>query len=394
MRTAILLGLAVLLLEGSAVAVRLHGSRRPASAARSREEGSITEMRTLLIVLLLAAPALADPTPGSWKVTEHSGRARGPVQVGTPSGNADRMLAAAGALSVDHDTIAHTCLFKSDQNGNASASSNCWFSLVFVGSSKATDHRWEITTKVRGTGYGIADSDWEASCWAESLSIVQFSGDNANAGVGTLAVHDGAEAVFSIGVPSGFIVTVSEGARQKGQDDYAVAIPRHTAGKGKACRVRVRTYVAAAAGARSTISSALASTWGSLYGDLKMVGKCRLPDGTAVEDTFSVWEPEVEAEPEQEVTEPTGGVEYKPGDIPTDKPTDEEREKGEVEEEAVDAKDLEGAPDETETPAEEEPGDTATPSGEGEEGDGGDVTTDPDGGDASDPPADDGETPK
>lgn len=350
--------LIALLLEASAIALDLRKPRRPRSAAAHRAEER-SEMKTILMVLVLAAPALAGP--GSWKAVLYGDAVLPTNRGGTCSGNAQKLDVLAHDLLTTIDAYAATDLFHADEAGSAWDTSTSWYSLEFCGSDEAVEHKWTITTVIKGAGSAETFVSLEGSAYADSLQVIQFVGDHDNCGVGQLAVDDSTGVSYSLMVPLGFSATLSKSARTQGEDSYGVKVPRATAGEGKVCRVRADASVEAAIGASCVVTNAGAWIAESteLKADLTMTGTC-VYRGLKVEDTLRIeWVPA--SDPTATVEEPSGGVEEEdPTDIPTDTPTDDERE-GEDGGPTIDAGDL---------PDEAPGGDAVEPDEDEEDGDG------------------------
>lgn len=280
-------------------------------------------MRTLLMILLIATPTLAQTRADvGWRVIEQGGNLKHQPSMGFASGNAMVMEVYAEPLLTSVWAIASSDLFSANEDGVAMDSETVWYSLTFVGNkAETTKHKWKIESRIHGWGIATTFVALHGGCWADSLEIVKISGDHNNEGTGTLAVSDTGGASFSIGVPAGLSVRVGKTTRSRGTDSYRVDKEVASAGDGMVCRVRVDSWAKAHVAAKTLIGSAGSSAWGRLRADLVMTGSC-VWKGIRYTDTFSTAEGPEETRTTTEP--PTGGFGHEDG-VPTDQPTDEER---------------------------------------------------------------------
>jgi hypothetical protein len=326
-------------------------------------------MRSILMFFVLAAPAFAGP--GTWKVVEQGDRYDAGMKTEKKSGNAKKLEASAGALRSRVDTDAETDFTSADEGGAAQSDSTSWYTLSFAGSADTTDHRWKITSRVHGDGEGHAYANLDCDAWADTLQIIQVSGDDDNRALGQIAVDDTGGVSYSLGVPVGFRVSLNKKSRTRGQDVFSVDTAHSTCGPGKACRVRVDAWAQASLQADSTLGAGSALAWGTLRADLEMKGYCRLATGETINDRLLIDGVTHDGEPVNHLDGPSGGFTHADG-VPTDQPTAAER-NGTPEDPGTDAEDPDAGTTDPST-TEPDPGTADDPS-----------TTEPDPGTSDDP---------
>ncbi len=324
----------------------------------------------LSLVAFLAAPSpvAAKPGPGSWRGVHW----RGPHTAAGKS-DPDKLFVAAADLSSRMSATMGTGSYLPDQEARGSEGCTTWLGLEFVGSDEeTTDHKWTITTLIHGLGEAKADADTDATAYLDSIQIVQFSGDHENVGLGQIAVEDSGPIRLALGIPPAFRVALDKTARTHKEDDFDVKVARTTQGKGKACRVRIDTWVEATGAVKSTVGNAALSAQAILAGDIEMTGSCVYKKTRVIDRLTGCEWPGFRTT--DEYTPPSGGMRWVEDEIPADTPSDEEREGKKEELPTVDAKDLdpedddggEASPTPT-TGSDEEPDGTADPSSTPEE---------------------------
>jgi len=280
-------------------------------------------MRTLLTLLLLAVPVIAGP--GSWKAIRYGADETEPGTPGKVTGNAMMMEVIAHAVYTGVSAMAMTDPLSANEDGTGSASDTVWYEMRFVGDSGATNLSWSIESSIRGQGDALADVCIQGSAWGESIEVISVTGDNTNSGVGQLAVTDSGSTKISLSAPPRVTVSLTQTMRSEGSDNYVVKKLKKTTGPGGKCRIRVETDAKAQAVARTIIGHASVSLIGYLHVDLEMKGICTF-GSIRITDTFRIGPGGVITMSASGTTPPTGGVETRPGEIPTDDPADDEPE--------------------------------------------------------------------
>ncbi len=295
-------------------------------------------LRVALIVLLLAGVVTANPTPGSWQAENWGQDPEASKLPSNPGSRTSYLDVYAGATASMVDAYLYTSISTGDQQAIGSDKATAWFGLKFVGSPNATNHKWKIITKITGFGWAYAEAVLEASCWGESLQYISVTGDNTNKDGGQLAVQDNAKVNLAISLPKSLSITFPKAARALTRDEFRISNSVCTMGSGKACRVRVDNKAQARGAAASTVQVAAVLMKADLDVEIEMIGFCDFA-GLEITDRLLLSDAPDDGST-AEVTPPTGGMVRGEGEVPTDMPTEDEREGKDTSGPTIDAGDL------------------------------------------------------